>query len=670
MGVISSTIQLVDNYSSTASKVGNSVSALGTKLDNTSKKAKSTESAMSKAFGKTHKVNINADKFKGVRRDVNVLTGNLKNLTGKQHNVNIVHKETGFNRIKDRVSAYLQKKHNLKIEAKDLKKANKEARKLDKELKKTLGRRYKLNVDGKGFRFTDKLKGIGSSVKGALGDLGNGLGNVGSKLAGVAGTLGKIGGVVGGVVAAIGVAVGGKMLKQGMDMETEMVSMTHFLGGDEKKSASFLKDLRKEADLTPFETDEVIGAGRRAVQITGGDTEKGMQFVKLAEDMAALNPGKSISDAMEALADADMGEMERLKEFGFKGSKELFDAAGEDLFKMKDTRGNNLMDMYSGGAEKLSQTAKGKLSTVTGNIESGMTDAGLKLLERLSPVLSKLVPLSEELANKIPGVVEGLMTTLEPLGETIWNVLTSVGEAVMPLIEPLMNLGGAILPIVSAAFQFIGELFTAFAPIFSMLGGIINDFVVPAVKLVGEALSAVLGPATKIVGTIIKDVVAPAFKTVGGIAKDLLGPAFDILSGIVKTVGDKLSWFADKVSWVGDKIGGAVDGIKGFASSAWDKITGAFSGENATGTHHWDGGVTKINEQGEEMWNLPNGTAIYPAGETSRKIEKEVRKNSKSGQSKVVNISPTIIINGANKANKEITKDMERELRRLAVNAV
>ncbi|MCB6585331.1 hypothetical protein, partial [Streptococcus gordonii] len=54
-----------------------------------------------------------------------------------------------------------------------------------------------------------------------------------------------------------------------------------------------------------------------------------MSLVKLAEDMAAASGGTaSVQDAIEALGDAKMGEMERLKSFGFKVSADEFEQKG------------------------------------------------------------------------------------------------------------------------------------------------------------------------------------------------------------------------------------------------------------------------------------------------------------------------------------------------------
>lgn len=111
-------------------------------------------------------------------------------------------------------------------------------------------------------------------------------------------------------------AAGVSLFNSGANLEQQQVSMRHFMGiGNKGKSdkeldamtSSYIKDLRNNANSTPFETGEVIQAGTRALGIAKGNTAEAMNMVKLAEDMSALTPGKTIGDAMEALADAEMG---------------------------------------------------------------------------------------------------------------------------------------------------------------------------------------------------------------------------------------------------------------------------------------------------------------------------------------------------------------------------
>lgn len=48
------------------------------------------------------------------------------------------------------------------------------------------------------------------------------------------------------------------------------------------------------------------------------------------------------------------------------------------------------------------------------------------------------------------------------------------------------------------------------------------------------------------------------------------------------------------------------------------KTIGGLLGENANGTNHWRGGLTRINERGEEIVQLPSGSKVFPHGLSKR----------------------------------------------------
>ena len=164
----------------------------------------------------------------------------------------------------------------------------------------------------------DRATGVISRVKGRL----KGISKVPAidikakdKMSSMIGKLkGKLKGLA---VIAGGIVIGGiltfdLMIKPGAELASQKVSMTHFMGGDQKGADKYLQALRKEADRTPFSGQEVVQAGTRAIGLTSGNTSKAMELVKMSEDMASLTPGKTVMDAMEAIADAQMGEFERL----------------------------------------------------------------------------------------------------------------------------------------------------------------------------------------------------------------------------------------------------------------------------------------------------------------------------------------------------------------------
>lgn len=434
--MIKSVITLKDQYTKTAMKVAKSAEQMGGSLKKSSKDADKLTSSLKQLTRRKYQIKLDDIKDKKVKKQINDLQNNLKRATGKDYQIKITARKSLKELAKSNIDLLKNKAIHIRTNITGLIKARIEAHRLAKELGRTTGKKHTVRM------FLSKS-----------GESGGG----GSSVAGVAGML-KSGAAVAAVaaVAAAAAAVAGgtmlvkSMLTHGSELEQQQISMKHFLGGDQAKADAYMKELRENANKTPFGTGEVVAAGTRAVQITEGDTKKGMELVKLAEDMAALNPGKTISDAMEALADAKMGEMERLKEFGFKGSKELFDAAGGDLFRMKSASGKSLLEMYQGGAAKLAGSHKGKISTIMGNIQSGLADSGLKLIEALAPTLDKLIPVSERLAKKLPEVTDAVIKHAVPVFKIIGTVTKNY------VIPALQYLGTAISTVVSTIQSAVG----------------------------------------------------------------------------------------------------------------------------------------------------------------------------------------------------------------------
>ena len=97
----------------------------------------------------------------------------------------------------------------------------------------------------------------------------------------------------------------------------------------------------------------------------------------------------------------------------------------------------------------------------------------------------------------------------------------------------------------------------------------------------------------------IKDSIVGAFNS----AKDAVGSFFS-------WIGDKLSWLDNKVESI-PILGSVYKGGKALVGGAADFIGGLIGG-NALGTSYWRGGLTRVNERGGEILNLPSGTQIIP----------------------------------------------------------
>lgn len=420
------------------------------------------------------------------------------------------------------------------------------------------------------------------------------------------------------IPVALAVGAGATALKSGMELEQQQISMRHFMGvGNAKKSskeldemsATYLKELRNNANATPFETGEVIAAGTRALQIAGGNTSEAMKKVKLAEDMAALNPGKTISDAMEALADMEMGEFARLTEFGVKATKSDGDTP-------KSVQ-KELEKMYAGGAGKLSTSGSGLLSTITGKLKSNIADIGQSMLEPLKPVMDDVIGF---LDNVTPKMLEFGTKIGEGLGQGINWIKEN-----MPTIEPIFSSIGSIITTVAPV---IGDALVALTPVFQGL--------LSVASFVMQGISNAVTIAAPIVSNLIKNL-KPVFEDVGS-GLNSLGKIFkSVLDGIMKIVKKAYDYVEPLI----EGIGNAVSGISGAVSSGLGWVANKL-GKNATGTKYWRGGLSMVGEHGPELVQMPSGSKVYTNTETNSLLNSNNQTRQSGNEGTTVDSSITI----------------------------
>lgn len=339
-------------------------------------------------------------------------------------------------------------------------------------------------------------------------------------------TLGLIGGaaIAGGTMKAITGAA---------TLQSNITSIKHFVryantknvskGKESKKTDAeiqtetdaYVKKLRKYAVDTPFGDTEVIAAGRRAVNVMGGDLKDAEELVKIAGDMAALTPGKTIMDALEALADLKVGETERAKEFGLKISAKQFKALvgkgekddlteEEQLQAYRKLMKYKLKTLFGGGAKELSKDAKGKWSTLTGTIESGFTDIGTKFLPGIEKGLDKIIATLDKAGPQIIAAFEPLAAAFNSLidnplfsGENVLMVagitaavlaVSALCAVVMAVVFPIITVVGWIGKLV----MFIGPLARGLALVRTAMLGVNLAMLMNPVGLVIAGIAALI----------------------------------------------------------------------------------------------------------------------------------------------------------------------------------
>ncbi|GAB2558175.1 transglycosylase SLT domain-containing protein [Gracilibacillus alcaliphilus] len=195
-------------------------------------------------------------------------------------------------------------------------------------------------------------------------------------------------------LAAVGIGSLGKAtVGRAIDYENYGVAMRHWLGGDEKEAEKLVSWMRDFADKTPFSSPDLFPALSRGIGISDGDVQLAKDYLTLASDMASLSGGKkTVSDAMEAIGNAKMGEFTMLQGYNVPMSKEKFDLLGgmSGLYDYLYEGGEDGFIGFKGGAEDFSESSYGLISTIRGYISGLFAEAGDGILESLKPRLKTI----------------------------------------------------------------------------------------------------------------------------------------------------------------------------------------------------------------------------------------------------------------------------------------
>ena len=351
------------------------------------------------------------------------------------------------------------------------------------------------------------------------------------------------------------------------------------------------------ANKTPFETEEVVG-GMTKLQSYGIEGDRILKttnrtYLEMIGDMAS-GMGKSFDQAIEAVADARTGELERLKEFGitknmiaeFGKSKglEIFNSKGQindlelfnkTLFEMMDSR-------FGGAMEKQAKTFKGGLSTISGAAKSALsTLAGINefgdIVEN-SPF--------QILRDK---VIIPFANTLVKLQEN--GTFTRWAENISNVFGEIINVGGRVIDFIVKWKEVLIPLASAIAGIF-----VINKIIVLIGALKTALATFSFNPIMLGVGAVI---------AIGVLLYrnwDLIKAKLAALWGSIKAFGVKIKDFFVKI-W---------EKIKSFGKALWDvgkKIFMLFTPFGLIITigkliiENWDLIKAKFSELGSYLYN-------------------------------------------------------------------
>jgi hypothetical protein len=334
---------------------------------------------------------------------------------------------------------------------------------------------------------------------------------------------------------------------------------------DQQKAAETMAWAVDFANRTPFETDSIVAATVK-LQSYGLEAQKVLPAIG---DMAAVM-NKDIMQAVEAVADAQTGELERLKEFGITkamivehGNKimrgiELVNQKGQivDQENFNKALLSLMEERFKGGIEIQANSLKGLWSTVVGTFKTTLaTMAGISatgevvvggLFDRIKTKIKEVIDRLNEWQKS--GQLQDWATRAQQAFTTFWSVAEKVFSGIIAFGKFIIDNWGLIGPILAGVLAG----FLAYRTVI----GVIN-----AVKLAQEGLNLVMkaNPIALVITAIGLLVAAGVY----------LYQHWDEVKAKAQELWKKLADVWDNIK---KSIIGKWEEIKKSAESIWDNI--------------------------------------------------------------------------------------------------
>lgn len=405
---------------------------------------------------------------------------------------------------------------------------------------------------------------ISADASKMIAEIGKGLASLGALGAKVA-ALGSLAGL-GAAGAGLGIGV-----KIAADREQVRIAFNNIVG-DAKEADAVLAGLFKFANVTPFESDEVIGAARKL--LAAGVATKDLQTELTALGNVAAGVGTDIGGLATIYAQiSDKGRVmaEELMQFGERGAGAIKDQLAKSLGVTKA----ELMDMTSKGQVSFEQfrTALLALAGPTGrwgDLMAQQAKSTLGLWSSLKDAVNEVFnALGQPLNDAIKPILAGAIGLAEQLKPVMADVGDSIAAAVNSMTEFVKGAGAggglakAMMDAVANAFSTVWDYIE---PVLAAMGTVavgIGQALLASVAPFGRALFEVFNAAGLKLASILYDAMSnlPGMGylkggAVGaGIAADkAMGRAEGHLNSLPEEAAKGLDLFGKALGKAGDQV--------------------------------------------------------------------------------------------------------------------
>jgi len=238
-----------------------------------------------------------------------------------------------------------------------------------------------------------------------------------------------------------------------------------------------------------------------------------------------------------------------------------------------------LAPYFAGGSEKLAGSASGLISTAKGKLGSIVSDTGLKLIEKATPMLEKFVGLIDKATPTLSNIGTAVANGFGKVTEVVTWISTNFPK-VASVFSPVTNAVKSLAPIFSTIFSSIGEKIKTVVGIvkehmglFRSIFELVSSIVSSAIKIIGKVISATWDVISPIIDIAISvfDALLSCVEKVFPKIQSVIEGVWGVLKGIFEGIADGLSKVGEGMSKVSDKIGGGVSWVKNKLGFAYGK---------------------------------------------------------------------------------------------------
>lgn len=233
--------------------------------------------------------------------------------------------------------------------------------------------------------------------------------------------------------------------------------------GSESAAQRVMSDISDFAARTPFQVDELTDSW---VRLANQGFRPNMEQMTLLGDLAA-STGKGFTQLSEAVLDAQVGEFERLKEFGIRAEKDgdkvrfTFKGITQEVKFGADSIQQYLLSLgqmqgVGGAMAKISATIAGRIS----NFQDLVTQLKLTIGTELRPVLEGIVVNAQKFVLRLTELVKWVSLNRSAIWAwvKVLGVVTGAIFGVVAVAKTILLIKGWVIAVKSAFLLFAGVL--------------------------------------------------------------------------------------------------------------------------------------------------------------------------------------------------------------------